>query len=326
MCKLNSESNSHVGESTIAFFDNSRNRPITAEFWYPTEESDYGNQRVTELPFILESTIRDARCRKQKHPLVILSHGTGGNRFALAWLAIALAQKGYIVAAPDHWGNTFDNKIPECFVNYWDRPRDISFLLSHIMTEKTFSRYIDYEKIGSIGFSFGGYTVLALAGAEVDLAILKNKTRTEQGKKEFFIPELGDLRELIDNLTIDNTQALDLEDNRIKVFIALAPSLGLGFESSVQTKNINAPVLIVGAENDQITPVCTNARNYHTLIPSSQYVELPGKAGHYVFLNEAKDILKHEEMNCFVDDTSVSRKHIHQNIENVVIQYLKSNL
>lgn len=99
-----------------------------------------------------------------RHPLVLLSHGTGGNRFSLAWLAIALVKQGYMVIAPDHWGNTFDNKIPEYFVRYWDRPLDVRFLLSQIFADENLCKYIDHEKIGALGFSFGGNAVLALAG------------------------------------------------------------------------------------------------------------------------------------------------------------------
>ena len=51
----------NVGEQTINYFDNSRNRQIKAEIWYPTFEIDSLLQRRTDLPFQLPPTIRDAK-------------------------------------------------------------------------------------------------------------------------------------------------------------------------------------------------------------------------------------------------------------------------
>jgi predicted dienelactone hydrolase len=252
--------NFNVGEKTLLFTDSTRNRPIKAELWYPTTDVDVKQKRITELPFVLEPTIREASHIEQPQPLILLSHGTGGNRFGLAWLAIALAKQGYMVIAPDHWGNTYDNKIPEYFVRYWERPLDLRFLLSQILTEAILSKYIDQDKIGMVGFSLGGYTALAMAGVEVDCQLLKEAAYTRQGKKEFTVPELGDLRKLFARLRCDSLSHSPLKDSRIKAFVALSPALGLGFETVEQTKNITAPILILVAENDQIAPVQTNAR------------------------------------------------------------------
>ena len=93
----------NVGEKSLIYQDSSRNRPVKIEIWYPTYEIDSTFERITDLPFILNPTIRDATFIQKDFPLVLLSHGTGGNRFSLAWLAIALAKNGYIIAAPDHW-------------------------------------------------------------------------------------------------------------------------------------------------------------------------------------------------------------------------------
>ena len=317
--------NYNVGEQTIVYTDSIRNRIIKTEIWYPTNEIDSAFEKKTDLPFILSPTIRNASFIKHTVPLVLLSHGTGGNRFGLAWLAIALAKQGYIVVAPDHWGNTFDNKIHEYFVRYWERPLDISFLITHILSEKSLSQYVDKEKIGVAGFSFGGYTSLALAGAELNCNLLKTISKTEQGKKEFNIPELGDLRKLIDNIPCDNIQN-SFKDIRIKAFVALSPALGLGFENIEQTKNINSPILIIGAENDQIAPIKTNAENYNKLIPNSMFIKLEGEVGHYIFLNEGNESLKKEAKKSYKDDKTINRETIHRNVEKEIIKFFLNTL
>ena len=314
-----------IGEQTILYTDSLRNRPVKVEVWYPTAEADAARERKTDLPFVLDPTIRNARIVARRFPLVVLSHGTGGNRFGLAWLAISLAKRGYIVAAPDHWGNTFDNKVPAYFVRYWERPQDISFLLTQLLQEPLFHQAIDKERIGMVGFSFGGYTSLALAGADINCSLLKAASKTPQGKKEFTIPELGDLRKLIDRLPCESVPP-SFRDSRIKGFVALAPALGLGFGSLEQTEHIKAPVLIIGSESDRVAPVKTNAIHYSKLIPSSRYLELEGKAGHYVFLNVGDAGLRKEARTYYRDDESINRASIHKKVEEEIAAFLRDSL
>jgi predicted dienelactone hydrolase len=316
----------HVGELTINLVDSTRDRLVKTEIWYPTMDTDSGNLRVTELPFIIEPTIRNAEFINQKYPLIVISHGTGGNRFSLAWLAITLVKHGYVVAACDHWGNTFDNKIPKYFVKYWERPLDITFLITQILSNNPLSKYIDSERIGAVGFSFGGYTSLALAGVEMGCEYLKNKVNTSEGKREFSIPELGDLRKLIKKLPCDSVSKLPLKDTRIKAFVALAPALGLGIESAEQSKNVTSPILIIGAQDDQIAPVLTNAKKYNFIISTSEYVELEGKIGHYIFLNEGDKNLKKEAKTYYRDDKSVNRILIHEKLDDIILNFFKKKL
>lgn len=125
----------NVGEQTIIYTDDMRERPVKTQVWYPTTDKD---MKDTELPFLLSPTVKNAAFVKKKHQLIVLSHGTGGNRLSLSWLAIELAKNGYIVLTPDHWGNTLDNKIPDYFVRFWERPLDISFLLTSFLQDNRF--------------------------------------------------------------------------------------------------------------------------------------------------------------------------------------------
>ncbi|MFT8728632.1 MAG: alpha/beta fold hydrolase [Oenococcus oeni] len=287
-------SNDEIGQITKQYVDITRkNRPLTTEIWYPIEEKE-GKTFYSDLKV------------SQPHPLVLLSHGTGGNRFSLQWLARGLVQRGYIVAAPDHYGNSSSNPIPEYFVRYWERPLDISFVLTKILAE--FPTAIDQANIFMAGFSFGGYTSLALMGANINFQLIKEKANTSEGKKEFTIPEMGDLTKMIP-LIKENEIPSSLMDKRIKSFVAMAPALGMGFNSTTQVKNISTSVLIIGAEKDQIAPIKFNAENYHHLINNSEYYEISG-AGHYIFLPYLE---KFEEKDSvyFRDAKGVERKKIH---------------
>jgi predicted dienelactone hydrolase len=316
----------HVGERTIAFKDASRNRPVTTEIWYPTSESDSLGTRRTDLPFLLEPTIRDARVMEGSHPLIMLSHGSGGNRYSLAWIAIELAKRGYVVAAPDHWGGTYGNMIKEYYIRYWERPLDISFLLTQLLRGDSLVMQIDAKKIGMIGFSFGGYTTLALAGADIDCKVLKETANTAQGKAEFNIPELGDLTKIIDTLQCDQ-QPQSFKDDRIRAFVAFAPGLGLGYSDPAQTKSVKDSVLIFAAgQNDHIAPAATNANRYHHLIASSRLVTLDVQTGHCIFLNEGDKSLVKEAKQLFRDDKSINRNAIHTEVAAEVIHFLEEIL
>ncbi|MDO6430785.1 hypothetical protein Q4E93_09305 [Flavitalea sp. BT771] len=316
----------NIGQRTYAFRDSLRHRPVITEVWYPTEDTlqpaDNGFSAFTRKP-----TVRNGRVPAGKWPLVMLSHGTGAGRLTLEWLAQALAENGFIVAAVDHYGNTYDNKIPLEFLKPWERPLDISVALTELLKDNDFQPYIDQRKIGAIGFSFGGFTVIALAGGEVNYTTLINYFKTT-GRKELELPEFPGLAKYLDDtaLTAGVKRAPALKDSRIKAFFAISPALGPGFTTKQQFKNIADPVYITGSQSDSIAPAKTNARHFHQLISNSGYYEFSGKTGHYVMLGEAIDEVKKEGPTLFVDDPTVNRHAVHLKVDSLAVEFFKKNL
>lgn len=316
-----------IGQTTLLLNDSTRKRPLKTEIWYPTKDTTKFNV-TTEYPFKLPPTSKNAKIISGKFPLILFSHGTGGNRISLMWLAGELASNGYIAAAVDHWGNTLDNKIPENFVKIWDRPIDISFVLNEIIHHSNFRSNIDTNKIGMVGFSLGGYTAIALAGGNINYSLLKKFSKTEEGKKEFNVPELGNVSKLITLDVIDkgNKDFRNLKDDRISAFVAMAPAIGQGFNKESQFKNVNSSILIIGTENDDRAPIKTNAKHYHNLIKDSKYIELEGNVGHYIFMNEAKNGLRRAAPLIFKDKKGVNRNSVHKQISKIIIKYFDQKL
>src|ERR1700744_3018891 len=182
----------NIGETTLHFNDTARQRPLTTEVWYPTTDTIKTHNTGLKR-FIRLETVKDGKIADKKYPLIMISHGTGGGRLTLEWLADMLVQNGFIVAAVDHWGNTYDNKIAIDFVTPWERPQDISFVLSCLLKDPKFGPEIDTDRIGAAGFSIGGYTTIALAGAVLDFEAIKKYTYTPQGQQEINIPEFPGL-------------------------------------------------------------------------------------------------------------------------------------
>ncbi|HET6543351.1 MAG TPA: dienelactone hydrolase [Chryseolinea sp.] len=314
-----------VGQRTLAYEDHSRNRKLTTEVWYPTLEKASPEDAS---PFIRISTKRDAAISQGIFPLILFSHGTGGGRLTVEWFCAGLASKGFIVAAVDHFGNTFDNPIPIEFIKFWERPQDIRFVLDQLLGSHDISSHVDPNKIGAAGFSLGGFTAITLAGAKMDFQAIENYLKSEQGKKEADIPEMPGLISLFGKPEVKESfeKARPLVDKRIKSVFAMSPAIGQAFPTKENCKDVSAPVYIVAAAKDMLAPPKTNAVHYAKLIRNAQYKILGTEAGHYVFLNEAKDGLKQEAPMFFNDPPGVNRKKIHDEALQLATDHFRKTL
>src|SRR6266478_2508264 len=115
-----------VGMVTRNFTDEKRKnwqgtapRPLKTAIWYPAAaatvqtETLFGGPSETQL--FTSITVADGAelsPTSEKYPLVLLSHGTGGSAVMMMWLGYYLAERGYIVAAVNHHGNTAAEKKP----------------------------------------------------------------------------------------------------------------------------------------------------------------------------------------------------------------------
>jgi len=195
-----------VGCRTFVFVDPSRTdvsterkRQLVTEVWYPATDGARGKPTVKFTSFFLDKldesveamkrfgekisleeaekrikavSVRDAKKRKGRFPLIVFSHGNGGVRMQSLFLTEHLASHGYIVVACDHTGNAAVAPLPEGVVTInakgslkavEDRPRDVSFLIDEMTRQNADAKSflyegIDLDKIGCSGHSFGGIT------------------------------------------------------------------------------------------------------------------------------------------------------------------------
>lgn len=309
-----------TGITTVHFHDSERNRPLITEVWYPVDP-DSPSRAPPGMWFRCDES-RDAPLSKQKdrYPLIMMSHGSGGNRYNMSWLAEVLTANGYIVAAMDHYGNTWDNKIPECYAKPWERPLDVIFALDQLLENPTFKDRIDSSKIGFAGYSLGGATGIWIAGAKatpLDCEWVKQHSARDL---EDDIP-----LELLDRIDFSPAHG-SYREPRISAVLVMAPALGWMFEEN-SLKKIDVPVFIVAPEKDQVVPTEQNARIFASKIAKATLKILPGEATHYVFLSRANAFGKRfiEPKYC-EDPVSIDRKKLHEEIAKLSVSFFDKTL
>ena len=211
-------------------------------------------------------------------PLVVISHGFAADRRFLHYLAEHLSSHGLAVAAIEHpssnvaWlssmalgvkgGGRLSDILP--ITEFLDRPRDISVLLDELERQNEGIEQepnaqkpgqkadrdrpsFSLDEVTVIGHSLGGYTALALAGAEVNMAALR------QFCGEHSVMELAPADWLQCRAVDLPEETIALRDTRVTQVIALNPVMARIFGESGLAK-ITVPTLITAASEDAVTP------------------------------------------------------------------------
>ncbi|MCR9071577.1 MAG: dienelactone hydrolase [Alphaproteobacteria bacterium] len=309
-------------------WDGVRPRPIAWSAWYPAAAShpharspDGVDGAAGAELFILPSAIHGAAFSpaRSSWPVVLLSHGTGGQAEGLAWLGARLASVGYVCLAVSHHGNTgIEPYRAEGFLCWWDRPRDLTVALDLLASDPRFCGRLDLERVFAAGFSLGGYTVLSLAGAITELSLFRTWAEAQpggpSGPREF--PNLfSRFDDLLRSSKVFRTalarQSDSYADPRVRAVAAFAPAPPVRAFRSDSLAAICLPVALMAGRADLEAPheACAQWLYEQNLV---FIVELLGKTvGHYVFLNEATDLGRAEAPELCDDPPGVDRRAIH---------------
>ena len=174
-----------VGRRTLHLVDHAREgRAVTVDIWYPAHGEGDGAvpshyEPIPGISFAAANALERAAVAPGRYPLIVLSHGRTGMRFAYAMLSEALAARGAVVVAPDHAGDAMADWLGGTFVddrtNEVNRVGDARFLLDTLLGDPhahdttvaaelaPLTAVIDPERIAAIGHSYGAYTALATA-------------------------------------------------------------------------------------------------------------------------------------------------------------------
>ena len=292
--------------------------------WYPANP---GGKAVTvggNGVFYGTPAGRGAPHQEGRFPVVIISHGAGGNSGQFGWIASQLAGAGFVVVLPNHPGTTTGNASAEAAVRVWERPADVSAVLDELTNTASEYPYLNTDQISVLGFSAGGYTALALAGARVDPDRLQRFCDgTDHGMSDCaFLAHFG-----IDLHEFDLSPAgQDLRDPRITDAVIIDP----GIVSTLTTESladIAIPMQVINLGAEGTIPAGVDAREAAAQIPLAQYTLVPDSV-HFSFLAECKpagaEILENEgELDPLCDDAGGQpRSAIHAKLVDLIIGYL----
>lgn len=267
-----------VGFQRLALPD--AQRPLQAVIWYPAADTGTTTLVADTRALIGTAVEPGAPALPGHHPLLLLSHGYGGNWGNEMWLAADLVRQGYIVAAVNHPGTTtHDLHASDSALS--ERPHDISRVIDTLTADAAWAPLIDDERIAAAGHSLGGWTVMELAGARFDARRFVDDCNVH--------PQLAacDHRNTNARPTAETQQALgrSFRDPRIKAVVSLDLGLSRGFDPA-SLAAITVPVLVIGegAGNPKM-PVELESRAMAALLPAAttRYVEI-ADAAHFTFL------------------------------------------
>ncbi len=303
-----------IGVATYSYVDEERSRPVTVEFWYPADQGKKTKPAINEDVWIHPRELRDAPFAKgaNRLPLILMSHGHGGDRRDRSWLAEQLVQSGYIVASVDHYGNTWHTIDTAATLQFWERPRDVSFALDCLLHESRLQGRIDETKIGFVGYSLAGLTGLSLAG----------------GIPENLEAELDRNRSQFPELTPEMLTAMDFSpakrsyyDPRIKAIFLMAPATWcFGRETAI--KALKTPVGIVATVSDEVLAFGEHMEPLINQSVPARLKLLKRGETHFIFLNrvteKGKAILGER---VFLDPPGIDRKESHREIGLFAVEF-----
>ncbi len=256
-----------------------------------------------------------------KRPLVMFSHGAGGNGSLYAWFGEYLASHGYLVAMVYHYrANTFDSSALYVRNRLWQRPRDISLDISHLLGDKLWGPHIDPGKIGVAGHSQGGFAAIWIGGAQINPDLFVAYQRG--WKNNAMVPAY--LRE---QMRLDAQPARDVGDARVKAVFAMAPGdiKGFGMDAA-GLRQVAVPTYIVVGAGDTTTPPKENAEFAAQSIPHARLEVLPGPVNHEIFDNECDQVGRDNYPEACVDAPGVDRAELHEHIGSAALQFFDTNL
>jgi predicted dienelactone hydrolase len=242
-------------------------------------------------PFSVEAT-RDAQIRDGVFPIAVISHGTGGNHLGYLGFAQYLADHGFIIAMPEHYGNNrTNNSLEGTTENLEYRPRHISLVIDAIIEDTFFRGHTINSKAAIIGHSMGGYTALAVAGGE----------------------PWSEAREKV---------AVHA-DERVKAIVLLAPATDW-YTPPKSLGKVKAQVLMLTAEHDPHTPA-SNAERVLEQIPHTTHRQIPN-AGHFSFLSPFPTAMTNPGFPPSTDPAGFNREEFHQTLAPELRKFLQSAL
>lgn len=269
-----------VGFELVEVWDAARGLKVPLLVFYPSSAA----ARLERLgPFELELA-REGAPLVGCHPLVVISHGSGGSPFTHRELAHDLASRGFVVGVPEHpFNNRNDNTQAESIEILADRPHHIRMVADWFFQSRH-APHLEPERYSVIGHSMGGYTALALAGG-----VPTSLPHQRPDRVALRIPVTADAR--------------------VRALVLLAPATPW-FRLRGALSAVDIPILMVASYHDLQAPYFYMCQLVLDGVPDASKVDyrLVEQAGHYSFLSPWPDALKSAAIPPSLDPPGFDRR------------------
>ena len=296
---------------------NSLGRPFAIAIWYPTSATPWP---TTPLGVTLMSVARGGPVQGERLPLVVVSHGNGGGPGSHVDLALALANAGYVVAAPMHAGDNVEDSSGLGLPTFWsNRNQEVRASIDYMLNNWGAHSHLDPGRIGAFGFSAGGFTVLTAAGARPNLGLVASHCASTP---EFVCDVLRAANSPLLKPSAELADRLFVADPRIRSVVVAAPGLGFTFANG-GLRGVSVPAQVWTGNSDRITPDARNGAIVRGELGSGAEAHAVPGAGHASFLVPCR-LLKPPGL-CD-DEPTFDRAAFHQRMNAEVIEFFNRML
>jgi predicted dienelactone hydrolase len=299
--------------------------PVAASVWYPVSTRTYRSLIGDNAVFRGVPALVGAAVAEGRFPLVLLSHGSGGNMDNLGWLSAALAAEGVMVLGVNHPGSTSGDSSPRRSVDLAARAADLSAALDALLADPSFGPRVDRSRITALGFSLGGATALALGGLRFDpSAYPAYCARLGAAAVDCAFFAKG-------GVAPDGMPAgwnSDMADRRVGAVVAVDP--GFSFVATPESAAaMNLPVLLVSLGEEDLFPaadVSASGSGLADALPDVRHAVI-APAHHFSFLGLCKPdgaaILREEQDDPVCDEPACGdRAAVHAAVVSAVLAFL----
>ncbi|MCE2481601.1 MAG: hypothetical protein J4F33_01685 [Alphaproteobacteria bacterium] len=263
-------------------------RKMAGALWYPSagggEAISYGENGV----FLGTPVLDGARMAEGPFPVILASHGLGGNIGVLGWLTAGLAEAGALVISVNHPNSTtWDFNLQEG-LKHWTRTQDLRTALDWLAAQPELAAQADFSRVYAVGFSAGGWTALALGGLRADLQ--GHAAHCETAPPSPW--QCADLARRGADLAAYSRGEWDAgrKDRRIRAVAAIDPALTYGL-GRTHARDLVERVLLIGLGSPETrlpaTDFSATGSGFATHLPTAA-IEAMAPAAHFSALLPCK--------------------------------------
>lgn len=291
--------------------------------WYPTEAM----AAPTRLGPYTQRVAPGAPPRGRDLPLVLISHGAGGSFAGHHGLGAALAEAGFVVAAPNHAGDTTGDTVRAgTLAGLRDRPRQLLRVLDWMLREWPEAARLDGGRVGAFGYSAGGFTVLAAAGGEPDLRRLAVHCALQPADPSCRLGRPKAAPVAAPGAAADAApDAPWPRDDRIRAIVVAAPALGHAFAPR-GLAGLRQAVQLWRPEADELLAHPWHAEMVRRLLPAPPELHEVPVAGHYAFLEPCPAGMAAAVPEICLDAPGFDRPGFHAAFNRAVAAFLAARL